>query len=48
MLKRGENVNLENGQEILAKDVVGPCVKGRTVAICGDTYDASKLKHLIK
>ncbi|KAL7647054.1 UNVERIFIED_CONTAM: hypothetical protein RMT77_002311 [Armadillidium vulgare] len=47
-LKRGENVNLENGEVILAKDVVGACVKGRTVVICGDTHDAFPLKHLIR
>ncbi|MCA0171159.1 ribonuclease Z [Bacillus sp. RAR_GA_16] len=35
--KKGESITLENGNEIHARDVIGPPIKGRHIVYCGDT-----------
>ena len=46
-LKMGESITLENGQVVYSKDCVGPNVKGKKIAILGDTYNADNVSDLV-
>ncbi|MFD2612150.1 ribonuclease Z [Paenibacillus gansuensis] len=48
MLKRGMDVTLEDGTRIIAADVVGPPVPGRTIVILGDTRPSEGSAALAK
>ncbi|WNQ09147.1 ribonuclease Z [Paenibacillus aurantius] len=45
-LKRGESVCLENGEQLHAKDFLGPAVTGRTLAVIGDTRSCARSVEL--
>ena len=46
-LKMGESITLENGKVVHSKDCVGPNVKGKKIAILGDTYNADNVSELV-
>ena len=46
-LKMGESITLENGQVVHSKDCVGPDIKGKKIAVLGDTYNAGNVSELV-
>lgn len=47
LIKENEKVELEDGTIIYRKDVTGPPIKGKKIAIFGDTqYDESVIEHI--
>ena len=46
-LKMGESITLENGQIVHSKDCVGPNIRGKKIAVIGDTCNADNVRELV-